>query len=139
MITTFGLFIILMISTIKARYYLELYSHPLGLLRFLPRSVRGVLVERSLHDCLICPSESFGSLKSLGKSSSKNSLCSLLSKSSKNSLSSYNNNKMKNSSSSISSMNHKPPSRNNSLLTENNINNNNIINRSSSNEFSSGG
>lgn len=139
MITTFGLFIILCISTIKARYYLELYSHPFGLLRFLPRGVRGMLVERSLHDCLISPSESFGSLKSLGsktsfggddgsgsrsRSSSKNSLCSLLlstknssknsltKNSSKNSLVSCNNNNNNNSSSSIASMNQRIPSRN---------------------------
>ena len=109
MITFFGLGIVVATSAIKTRYLLEL-EHPLGLLRYLPQKVRVPLTEKSLHDCLISPSASLNSLKSLSggddsKKSSKNSLSSLGNKTSSNhssmeSLASYNNNNNENSSNS---------------------------------------
>ena len=114
MMTTFlGLGIVVATSALKTRYLLEL-EHPLGLLKYLPEKVRVPLVEKSLHDCLISPSTSLNSLKSLDRSSSggggnnsnnssKNSLSSMLNNkgqsgggsnhSSMDSLASYNNHK----------------------------------------------
>lgn len=119
MMTTFlGLGIVVATSALKTRYLLEL-EHPLGLLRYLPQKVRVPLTEKSLHDCLISPSTSLNSLKSLDRgsggggsgnnsnNSSKNSLSSMLNNkgnngsnhSSMESLASYNNSSKKNSSS----------------------------------------
>ena len=95
MTTFFGLGIVVATSALKTRYLLEL-EHPLGLLKYLPEKVRVPLTEKSLHDCLISPSTSLNSLKSLDRGGSGNST------SSKNSLSSLNN--KSNSSSNHSSM-----------------------------------
>lgn len=114
MTTFFGLGIVVATSAIKTRYLLEL-EHPLGLLKYLPEKVRVPLTEKSLHDCLISPSTSLNSLKSLdrdGKSNSNNS--------SKNSLSSLNN--KSNSSSNHSSIDSLASYNNNSSSSSSNKN-----------------
>lgn len=114
MTTFLGLGIVVATSALKTRYLLEL-EHPLGLLRYLPPKVRVPLTEKSLHDCLISPSQSFGSLKSLAgggnnssNNSSKNSLSSMSTNnnnnSSMNSLASYSSNKNNNNNSSSTTL-----------------------------------
>lgn len=93
MMTTFlGLGIVVATSALKTRYLLEL-EHPLGLLKYLPEKVRVPLVEKSLHDCLISPSTSLNSLKSLDRSNSNSANYGGGGNNSNNSLSSMLNNK----------------------------------------------
>mmetsp|Transcript_21095 Transcript_21095/g.38154 ORF Transcript_21095/g.38154 Transcript_21095/m.38154 type:complete len:228 (+) Transcript_21095:159-842(+) len=77
MVSSIGACILVASAAVKTRYQLEL-EHPLGLIRYLPESLRAHLTEKSLHDCL-SPSGSTGSLPSLShyNHSSKDSLSSL--------------------------------------------------------------
>lgn len=68
MITSLGACLLVASAAVKTRYHLEL-EHPLGLVRYLPESLRAHLTEKSLHDCL-SPSGSKDSLVSLTQSNS---------------------------------------------------------------------
>jgi hypothetical protein len=76
MVTSLGACLLVAYAAVKTRYRIEL-EHPLGLVRYLPETLRAYLTETSLHDCLT-PSGSTDSLVSLAKSnhSSKDSLSS---------------------------------------------------------------
>ena len=77
MVTSLGACLLLASSAIKTKYQLEM-QHPLGLVRYLPETIRAHLTEKSLHECL-SPSasmESFGSISQQNNHSSKDSLSS---------------------------------------------------------------
>mmetsp|Transcript_50903 Transcript_50903/g.108442 ORF Transcript_50903/g.108442 Transcript_50903/m.108442 type:complete len:123 (-) Transcript_50903:207-575(-) len=77
LVTSLGACLLVASAAVKTRYELEL-RHPLGLVRYLPESLRACLTEKSLHDCL-SPSGSVESLPSLSRANhgSKGSLSSL--------------------------------------------------------------
>lgn len=50
MISSLGALFPVIRSTVRARYEMELANHPLGLLRYLPESLRIMLTETTLHD-----------------------------------------------------------------------------------------
>lgn len=66
MVTSLGACLLVAFAAAKTRYRLEL-EHPLGLVRYLPETVRAYLTEKSLHDCL-SKSGSGQSLASLARS-----------------------------------------------------------------------
>ena len=87
MVTSLGACLVVAYALVKTRYHLELDTHPLGLIRYLPESIQSLLTEKSLNDCL-SPSGSRESLDSLSQSnyfSSKDSLASYNTSSSKGS------------------------------------------------------
>ena len=77
MVTSLGACLLLATSAIKIKYQLEI-QHPLGLVRYLPETIREHLTEKSLHECLrpSASMESFTSISQQHNHSSKDSLSS---------------------------------------------------------------
>lgn len=94
MVTSLGACLVVAYALVKTRYHLELDTHPLGLIRYLPESIQELLTEKSLNDCLSPSGDSRESLNSLSQSNYF---------SSKDSLSSYNTSSSKGSAGSLSS------------------------------------
>ena len=70
MTSSLGACLLLLSAAVRTRYQLEL-EHPLGLVRYLPQSLRAHLTEKSLHECLSPIGGSSQSLASLSSAGSK--------------------------------------------------------------------